>query len=196
MPEEKQYDSRRYDYASAVFGSEAYDPDWLFTEYEPEPEPPQTEEPARQPAKKPAAKPRTGLRVRADEEAARSTQALPLFAVLGVAAVVCLAVLTLLANVHLMQLRSETKAMERQLSELQKTQAQLDVAYAAAFDLNDVRDYAENNLGMTKPDESQIHYVDMGYTDTAVVYHAQEDAPTKAISSVVSIWQTLLAYFK
>jgi cell division protein FtsL len=183
------------DYSRAVFGSEAYDPNWLFPEYEQPAQEPE-EQPAAAPARRAKSKPRTGLRRMTDADAKSDTQGMPLFAALGTLAVAALAVLLLFGNIRLMQIERETKTLQRTLVQLEEQSARLDVAYAAAFDLNEVRAYATGTLGMREPRAEQIHYLDLERTDRAVIYETEQTADVKAISGIASLWQSLLAYFK
>ena len=204
MAEEKK-NYRNYspnaNYGAAVFGSEAYEPEWILPE-QPEELPSQQPQPSPEPRKKarrkkaPKHRTRTGLRVEESEDATAGSQGLPVVTILLTGLLFVAVFLILMANIRLMTIRSETRVIQRSIAQLQQQADRLDVAYAAAFDLNQVRTYAENELGMREPTREQIHELDLGNGDRAMVLTPEQSLSQKAVLRLADMWQSLLAYFR
>ena len=141
---------------NAVNGSEALDLDHLVyygydgnavqePEYE---EPSERDEPTEITTEREARHP--GI-----HEAERRT-GVSLLTVFGIILAVFVSVLTLLANVRLTALSTETVALGRQLETLQQENSVLKIRYENTFDMEEIESYAVNTLGMTRLADSQI----------------------------------------
>ena len=192
-------------YGAAVFGSEAYDPAWFLPEQPeefPEVRPQSVPETQPQPQSRPAPrrktrrKAKTGLRVQESEDARSGEQGIPVVSLVLVGLVLAAAVMILMANIRLMTIRSETRALQRSVTQLQQQSQRLDVAYAAAFDLNQVRAYAQEELGMREPAAGQMHRLDLGTGDRALVLTPSQTTGEKTVLRLAGLWQSLLAYFQ
>ena len=103
----------------------------------------------------------------------RERQRVPVMAMLGVTAVLGLAVVVLMGYIQLTVLSADTVALKNELSTLQTENLRLTTEYERMFDLATVKEAAEA-AGMVKPGSSQICYIDLSEGDSAVVYR-QED---------------------
>ena len=153
--------ARYSQYTGAVSGSIAYDLDYLRLRPAPER---RVERPIQRPEA--PAIPRTRPVTRAMP---RGRQAVAPGAMLGFVVAAVLAVFALTAQIRLTALSSETVSLERQLVELQVSEARLKIAYESAFNLTEIERYAIEELGMQKPRGDQIHHINGFAPDRAVI---------------------------
>lgn len=111
----------------------------------------------------------TPPRVHRQAAVLRRPQAVSIPAVLGVMAILAVAVLLLLSYVELMTLSADTVALNEQLTALQAQHVTLTAAHEQMFDMAAVKEAAAA-AGMSKPAGSQVCYLDMLGEDSAVVY--------------------------
>jgi len=162
--------TRRYAYGQgAVYGSLAYDfnnpelvPD---VSYEPVPE---VAAPTREQEK--AA---VGRRA-----AVRSAQSVAPAAILGFLCAAVMLVLYLVVSIQLTTVSDESVRLTNQISELEYEQTKLRIAYESVFNLAEIEEYAIRELGMQKPRNDQIYYVDSSAPDKAVVLSGAESGST------------------
>ena len=112
------------------------------------------------------------------------------------AAVACLLVLVVFGYVQLFEATSEVSKLENQLSALQSQQTQLQSRYEARIDL-DAIETAAGDLGLTKPSQEQIVYLDLSGADRAEIYQEEK---TSVFSEIVSAMEQsvsgLIAYLR
>ena len=122
---------------------------------------------------------------------AKARTALAPFTVVGMLAVACLLVLVVFGYVQ-----SEVSKLENQLSALQSQQTQLQSRYEARIDL-DAIETAAGDLGLTKPSQEQIAYLDLSGADRAEIYQEEK---TSVFSEIVSAMEQsvsgLIAYLR
>jgi hypothetical protein len=157
----------RYNFVTgAVDGTLAYD--FGGPAYFPEEE---AYEPPRK--QKPETASRTWIKEETREKvkhAVHSRQGVSPLALLGAAAVVVLLVMTLLAQIRLMNISQTAVDLENQISALEAERDKLTVEYEAVFNLKDVEEYAVGVLGMQEPREDQIYFLSsVASADKAVV---------------------------
>lgn len=120
----------------------------------------------------------------------------PPFTVVGMLAVACLLVLVVFGYVQLFEATSEVSKLENQLSALQSQQTQLQSRYEARIDL-DAIETAAGDLGLTKPSQEQIVYLDLSGADRAEIYQEEK---TSVFSEIVSAMEQsvsgLIAYLR
>ncbi len=116
-----------------------------------------------------------------------------LFAVTGFVLVAVMMVFVVLAQIKFTEISDETAQLKTQLSALSETERKLQIDYEAAFDINEIEDYATNVLGMAKPVESQIGTVTAAAQDKAVVISAGQSGEGESLTTFLS---SLTAYFK
>lgn len=158
----------RYRGRQAVNGSLAYDLDYAVRERELR---------------------HAGEAVRVREKAAavpeplvRERQSVSILAVLGVAAIMGLALLVLMNYVQLTRLSSETVKLRSQLTELETENVHLTAQYQQMFDMASVKDAAES-AGMSKPSSTQMDRLDLSEGDSAVAYRQKEPGLLERILS-------------
>lgn len=134
---------------------------------------PQEEEIYETPPKK--AEPRETIWVKEDvrekvQTVVRSKQGFSPLAVMGVLCVVVLLVMTLLAQIQLVNISRTAVDLESQITELQAERDKLTIEYETIFNLKDVEEYAVGVLGMQEPRDDQIYYLtNVSSADKAVV---------------------------
>lgn len=183
----------RYASRGAVSGSNAYDLSRI-REYAHEPE----KVPVKKPAQKPDARPEPKTVQKTASQSARKAQksyGVSLFAITGFVVVAVMMVFVLLAHVKYNEVTSETVKLQKKLDALGEQERKLKIAYEAAFDVNEVQQYAANVLGMTKPAPSQMGTIASLAYDKAVVVNAEDDESYKG-ESMVTFLASLVAYFK
>ena len=125
-----------------------------------------------------------------------SRTALAPFTVVGMLAVACLLVLVVFGYVQLFEATSEVSKLENQLSALQSQQTQLQSRYEARIDLDAIETEA-GDLGLTKPSQEQIVYLDLSGADRAEIYQEEK---TSVFSEIVSAMEQsvsgLIAYLR
>lgn len=85
------------------------------------------------------------------------------------AAVACLMVKTLFVRIELTKQNDINVELEAQLSMLEEEKRRLMIEYESHIDLGDLEKIAENELGMQKPDASQIRKIDTDTQDKALI---------------------------
>lgn len=153
----------KFQYASPIYGSVVRDFGAV-----PMPEPryvePELELPEVQ--ARPKVKPREQVRTRA---AARTKQAVAPMAVLGYLVAGVLLALTLFSQIRISGVSNEAAKLQGQLDTLQTSHAQLLVQYESAFNFTEIENYAVNTLGMQKPQEGQVFYLQTDAPDKTVI---------------------------
>ena len=85
------------------------------------------------------------------------------------AAVACLMIKTLFVRIELTKQNDINVELEAQLSMLEEEKRRLMIKYESHIDLGDLEKIAENELGMQKPDASQIRKIDTDTQDKALI---------------------------
>ena len=89
----------------------------------------------------------------------------------GVVALAVMLMLLIGSYVQLTTISGNVAQLKSELSSLDVEHVSLLTKYEQTFDLTTVKEAAEA-AGMSKPTSAQIEYIDLGGTDTAVVYQA------------------------
>ena len=171
---------------NAVYGSLAYDLDALVRER-------QLEEagklpPKQQPAVQEKPLPRRRPRARA---AARPS---PLVAG-GVAVLLAMVVVLMLGYVTLTDVSGSVSSIKRQISDLDEQHIALLTEYEKTFDLATIKAAAEK-AGMSKPTSGQIQYIDLGGSDSVVLYAGQPGLVDQAVSKLEEGARSIWEYFR
>lgn len=90
-------------------------------------------------------------------------------------AVACMLIKTLFVRIELTKQNDINVELEAQLSELEEEKRRLQIGYESQIDLAELEDKAENELGMQKPDGSQIREIDTDTQDKALIFAETED---------------------
>lgn len=160
----------RYRGRQAVSGSLAYNLDYAAREHE-----------LRHAgeARREAAAPKVHAAPRA---LVRARQYVSPLTVLGVAAVMGLALLVLLNYVQLTLLSTETVELQQQLEALETENVNLTAQYQRMFDMASVKEAAEA-AGMSKPSSTQMGRLELSKGDSAVAYRQKEQGLLSRILS-------------
>ncbi len=97
--------------------------------------------------------------------------------IIGFLVAAVLLVFSLLARVALTEASDECSQLETRLEELEDARARLLIEYESAYNLAEIEDYAVNELGMQKPGQDQIRYIDGIARDRAVILTPVEEEP-------------------
>ncbi len=130
------------------------------------------------------------------QQRVKARTALAPFTLFGVLAVACLLVLVVFGYVQLFEATSEVSELQSQLTELQSQQTQLRSKYEARIDLDTITEQA-GELGLSKPAQEQIVYVNLSGTDRAEIYQEEK---TSVLAEIVSAMEQsvsgLIAYLR
>ena len=174
-----------------VYGNLAYDLDALVTERA-------LEEagrmPQRQAEEERQQRPREVQRPKAQPAARPRAHVSPL--VLGSVAVLgAMVVFLLLGYVQLTQISGNVAQMKSEMDQLQTEHVALLTEYEQTFEMATVKEAAEL-AGMSKPSAGQIEYVELGSSDSAVIYAAGSDGVLdRTLASVKDSVLDLVEYF-
>lgn len=146
------------------------------------------EEIQRQPERKPAddRKPRVVL---------RQQEHISLTAVAGFMVVAALAFGVLTSHIQLTSLYADTVAAQKELTQLQETNAKLETEYEEIFDTETLQQAAEK-AGLQEPAASQKVYMELSDPDNAIVYHGEEETGWKGcVQAVKAFFTGIGTYF-
>lgn len=125
------------------------------------------------PAPKERVQPRTAPKIIEDTSAkthaAAYTQSISPLAIVGCICAAVMVVFLLMAKIQLTELTDQAVALENQLTELSVAQNRLLIDYESAFNLTEIEEYATTQLGMQRPREDQIFYLESTVSDKAVI---------------------------
>ena len=126
----------------------------------------------------------------------KARTALAPFTLVGVLAVACLLVLVVFGYVQLFEATTEVSNLENQLAALQAQQTQLQSRYEARIDLDSI-ETAAKDLGLSKPTQDQIIYVDLAGTDRVEIYQEEK---TNVVGEIIAAMEEsvsgLIAYLR
>lgn len=105
------------------------------------------------------------------ETAARAVpkQAVAPFAIIGTACCAIMLIFTLMAKIQLTEITNQSAQLEQQLSQLKVSQDRILINYEKAFNLTEIEGYATSTLGMQRPRDEQVFYLDNSVPDKAVI---------------------------
>lgn len=126
--------------------------------------------------------------------AARTSQAIAPFSIIGFACVAVLMVFMLMSYISLTAISEESVALERRLSELEVEQTRLLIDYESAFNMTEIEEYATSVLGMQKPRSDQVFYVDGSAPDKAEIIE-EETQKSGALGMIDDLLESLGEYF-
>ncbi len=180
-------ETRTMKYASATYGSLAYDMEKAarpeFDDYE-----------------APAAKPRRQTRGKVKVAARPKKKAavrprVSAVGALGYIAIGMMLILVLMGNIQLTTISAECSNVQKRISELQNEEAKLKIQYERTFELDKIEQYAVNQLGMIPASSGRVIYLNDSTPNKAVIMHGSDDNPGffKSINTFLS---RVVEYFK
>ena len=148
---------------------------------------------------RPAERPEELTREIPREETAVRTQTrqaygVPLFGIVGFLAAAALMVFMLLSYVQLAQISDETTQLENTIAQLDQENETLQYQYESTFNLNEIKDYAKNVLGMTEISSANIKVVEVQREDKAEILN-EDDAAKGFFAGVSDFFNSLTEYF-
>lgn len=127
---------------------------------------------------------------------AKAHSQVPVTSVLGFAVAAALLMLVIFSYVRLYEITSANDDLKTQLAAIEAENAEMSNRYTGIVDLNAVELIATSQLGMQRPVQDQIVYVDLGNTDKAVIIDSQgENVVFSAAAAVVDTFRYILEYF-
>lgn len=125
----------------------------------------------------------------------RNRQGFSPLAVIGAGCVVILLVLSLLAQIQLVNISQRSVDMENRITALEAERDRLMVEYESVFNLKDVEEYAVGVLGMQEPRDDQVYYLsNVSSADKAVVITSADGSDMLALG-LEDIVESVKAYF-
>jgi len=152
-----------------------------------------------QEVQRPAEAPHSQERVRQREraraaDAAQSTQAVSLFAIVGTVVVSALMLFVVLAHISYSEIASESARLNAQLSALNEQHRRLEITFESVVCMNEIERYARDVLGMSRPGIGQSGIFLGSAADRAEVLAAP--ANSSAIRDFGSFLSSLLEPFR
>lgn len=100
----------------------------------------------------------------------KTRQSVAPMAVVGYICAAVLVVFSLMAKVQLTEITDHAASLEQQLEDLKVSQNRLLIEYEKAFNMTEIEEYATSKLGMQRPRDEQIFYLDSTVPDKAVIF--------------------------
>ena len=130
----------------------------------------------------------------ASETAVHHQVGLGAFTAVGFICAVVLLAMMLLAQIQLLDISSNTAALENQIEALQEERDRLTAEYETVFNLKDVEEYAIDVLGMQEPVDGQISYLTgVSAEDKALII--TEESANMFAQGLEDIVASVKAYF-
>lgn len=126
----------------------------------------------------------------------RTKQRIAPTAILGFACAAVMLVFALMAQIQLTAVSNETAQLAAKLTELETEQARLLINYESAFNLTEIEEYAIGTLGMQKPRNDQVFYIEGGAPDKAVILEAVQTEETGVFSRIGDLISEIGEYFR
>ena len=124
----------------------------------------------------------------------RARTAVAPFTILGAAISACMMILVIFGYVQLFEATSRVSKLESQLQSLQEEQLLLQSKYEGKIDLAGIEEQAET-LGLKKPSQEQIVYVNLTGTYQAEIYKTEKSSIlSEIIGAVEQSISDLIAY--
>lgn len=173
-------------YASATYGSLAYDLGRTAPQAVPQAPPVVKPRPSREKIKVDAL-PRTRTR------AARSV--ISPFSAIGFAAAALLLFLVVMGYVQMAAVSYESADLQAELSELNTAEARLMIKYESTFDLDKIEQYAVSELGMVSAANSQVYYINSSAPDKAEILRGN-DRGNGMLDNIAAFLSRVVEYFR
>ena len=128
-------------------------------------------------------------------EQVKTKQSIAPLAIIGYACAAILVVFSLMAKVQLTEVTDTSAQLEQQLGELNVAQNRLLINYEKAFNLTEIEEYATTQLGMQRPREEQVIYLENTVPDKAVILSGADDKVSLG-DRVFDALSSLAEYFR
>ena len=118
-------------------------------------------------------------------------RASPAKIIVMLAVVLAIASMMIYNQVVLTELGDQTTTLNAELEKLQSEKIQKSTELESQMSLKNIEEYAVNNLGLVKMDQSQVEYVDLESGNKVEVKQQQDDS---FWGSIKQVFQNLLEY--
>lgn len=138
-------------------------------------------------------------RIREQEETAarvRTRQSVAPLAIIGYVCAAILIVFTLMAKIQLTEVTDTSAQLEEQLSDLKTAQNRLLINYEKAFNLTEIEEYATKQLGMQRPRDEQVFYLESTVPDKAVILGGKDENKVGFGERVFDALSSIAEYFR
>lgn len=120
----------------------------------------------------------------------------PVASIAGFVAAAALLMLVIFSYVQLYEISAANDQLRRDLANIEAENVEMMNHYTGIVDLNAVELIATSQLGMQRPAQDQIVYVDLGNSDKAVIIDSQgENILSSSADAVVGTFRYILEYF-
>lgn len=114
----------------------------------------------------------------------KNSQTVSPVAVIGIACAAVLMVFVLMARIQFTAVSDEAVALEQQLADLKVERTRLLIEYESAFNMTEIEEYATSALGMQRPREEQVCYINSSVPDKAVII--EDESKAKSLADRIS----------
>jgi len=125
----------------------------------------------------------------------RTIQGISPLAIIGYLCAAILVVFTLMAKVQLTEVTDASANLEQQLNELSVSQNRLLINYEKAFNMTEIEEYATSQLGMQRPRDEQVFYLDSAVPDKAVIID-EKDTKDGFGDRIMDALSSIAEYFR
>ena len=125
----------------------------------------------------------------------RESAAFCRFLIITVAAVFCIASAIVYTNVMIIRASSETEKLKDNLVLITEKNKQTEMEIAKKLDMTVIENKAINELGMQRPDNSQIVYLNIKQNDYTEVSD-ENSSGKKMLNSVKDAFEGIVEYFR
>lgn len=125
----------------------------------------------------------------------KNGQALSPVAVIGLMCSAVLLVFMLMARIQFTTVSDNAVALEQKLSDLQVEQTRLLIDYESVFNMTEIEEYATSVLGMQRPRDEQIYYLNSSVPDKAEVFE-ETDEKKGPLDRLLDMLASIGEYFR
>jgi cell division protein FtsL len=145
------------------------------------------------PAKRAGAKERVRRLEQASAAMSKKVPGISVFAVFGAIVIAVMMVFVVLAQINYNESASESVKLSTQVRELSEKYRVLELAFESSIDIREVERYARDELGMSRPDASQIIVINTTPRDSATVIHNEDSSGIQGFGEFL---RSLTDYFR
>ncbi len=99
----------------------------------------------------------------------KTQQSIAPLAIVGYICAAILIVFSLMAKIQLTEVTDQSAKLEQRLTDMKVAQNRLLINYEKAFNMTEIEEYATTHLGMQRPRDDQIYYIDNTVPDKAEI---------------------------
>ncbi len=126
----------------------------------------------------------------------KTKQSVSPLAIIGYACAAIIIVFTLMAKIQLTAVTDTSAQLENQLSDLKTAQNRLLINYEKAFNLTEIEEYASTQLGMQRPRDEQVFYLESTVPDKAVILRGKDEDKLGFGERVFDALSSIAEYFR